>query len=133
MSDRIVKQTTIQGVFAYPIGWSFFGKAGCGQYPKDVLVSTVRLDGGHLEDPLGICEEESGFETAVFLSGSAVAGSLHTARYKTKRAASTGHDKIVAGIIAGSLPLTVTLSYTAWDQEEGDVTQRTKDLRKSAA
>lgn len=133
MNDRVVKQTTIEGVFAYPLGFSFFGKAGCGEYPRDVLVSTVQLDGGHLEDPLAICEAETGYETMVFLGGSAMSGSLHTARYRTRTAAAKGHAKIVTQIMTKTLPLTVSLHYCAWEALDGDQTQRAKSLQKSAA
>lgn len=128
-NERIIKQTTIKGIFVFPIGWFYSEKRSV----KDILVSTVRLDGGHLEDPLGICETETGFETMVFLEGSAVGGTIYVRQYKTLAKAKKGHDAIVAGIMDGSLPLAVPLNYSAWEQQGGDVTERAKRMASHRA
>lgn len=129
MNDRIVAQTTIAGVFSFPIGFSFFGRKA-GDYPKTVLISTVCLDGAHLEDPLAISEAETGYETMVFLAGYATGGSIYTKHYKTLDEASAGHNHIVEEIQAGKLTLAIPIDYTAWDAESGDQSEHADNVKR---
>lgn len=110
MDDRVVEQTTLRGFVMFPIGLRFLSREPGADAVPSVLVSTVQLDDAHKEDPLGMVEPETGFETMVFPDGCRFF-SLHTVHYKTRRSARQGHAKIVAALLDGSLPLTVRLGY----------------------
>jgi hypothetical protein len=131
MDERIVKVTTIKGIFSYPMGFNFYGRK-IGDHPKNVLVSTVQLDGGHLEDALGICEAESGFETAVFLAGY-TSTSIYSRHYHSKRAAKVGHDSVVESILSGKLTLAIPVQYSAWDQLDGDRSEHAESIERERA
>lgn len=105
--DRVVRKTIVEGVFGLPIGIKFLSRE-VGDHPRTVTVSTVCLDGGHLEDPLGICDAETGFETMVFLEGCTFF-SLFTAKYRTRREAVLGHKAALKKLIAGTLPLAIPI------------------------
>ena len=114
--NRIVKQTRIKGVFSVPMFVHITGQPDNGHF-KIVEVSTVSLDNAHLESPIaGMMGPEHGYETMVFLGGGGT--NVYCRKYKTKRAARTGHDKIVTKLLAGKLPLSIQLGwYSAWDEE----------------
>ncbi|GAC1530502.1 MAG: hypothetical protein NVS2B16_37410 [Chloroflexota bacterium] len=104
--NRIVKHTTLEGVFAFPIGVTFLNRTSA----KSVEISTVCLEGGHLEDPLGILEPEHGYETMVFPDGSRLLA-VASRKYDTREKADEGHDEIVGQILEGKLPLAVPIQY----------------------
>jgi hypothetical protein len=81
-----------------------------GDYPTWAEISTVCLEGGHLEDPLGWCEPEHGYETMVFLDGCWFF-SVFTQKYKTRKQAAMGHDSIIGRLLSGTLPLAIPLGY----------------------
>jgi hypothetical protein len=111
---RDIGYTTIKGAFSLPIGVNFLQRES-GALPKFVTISTVCLENGHLEDPLGICEPEHGYETMVFLEDCTFFA-LHTAKYKTRKAAKAGHETIVQKILSGELPLAIQIGhYHTWD------------------
>lgn len=107
MHPRQVARTTLEGFFPIPIGIRFLDReVGISGWPKTVVVSTVQVDGGHLEDPLNICDPETGYETMTFLDGCSFF-SVHTAKYETREAAAVGHIDIVRRLEAGTLPLSI--------------------------
>lgn len=108
-TSRIVERTKVAGVFAIPLGIAFLNHER-GDYPKWVEVSTVCLEGGHLEDPLHMCEPEHGYETMVFLEGCSFF-SLFTAKYETRDEAADGHQSTVRRLLSGDLPLAIPLRY----------------------
>lgn len=81
-----------------------------GDSAKTVLVSTIRMDGAHLEDPLGICGPEYGYETMVFLNGSSLL-SVYAQQYKTRQEAQRGHEAAVEQLMARVLPLSLPIHY----------------------
>ena len=107
--SRIINRTTVKGIFGLPIGIKFLSHE-FGDYPKSVEVSTVCLEGAHLEDPLAICEPQHGYETMVFLEGCTFF-SIFTAKYATHEEAANGHDAIVEKLTAGKLSLAIPLGY----------------------
>lgn len=114
---RIVKRTTVKGVFGLPIGIKFLNRE-VGDMPKSIEVSTVDLEGGHLEDPMGLCAPEHGFETMVFLDGCTFF-SIFTATYATRRQARDGHKATVRKILNNKLPLAISIGYyRAWEATE---------------
>lgn len=120
MNDRIVKQTTVNGGFSYPIGFSFFDWT-LSNRPKTVLVSTVQLDGAHLESEIpGILGPETGFETAVFLAGYMLAGTIYQEHYKTRRQANAGHERVIAALMDRTLKLAIPIGYFTIDHVSGD-------------
>ena len=110
MGDRRIGEAKVVGCFGLPIGAEFLEKHQL-QY---VMVSTVCLEGMHLEDPLGICSEEHGYETMVFLEGSTLL-SVFTEKYQTRGAAFRGHKSVVSRLMRGDLPLSIPINYTAWE------------------
>lgn len=118
MNPRVVATTKVTGLFGLPMGIRFLQREIMDS-PKSVLVSTVCLDGGNLEDPLGICEPENGYETMVFLDGCTFF-SLFTAKYANRDDAAGGHRSVVERLLAKELPLAIPLGYySARDQEPG--------------
>ncbi len=115
-NPRVVAETKVIGVFALPMGIRFLRREIMDS-PKSVLVSTVCLEEGHLEDPLGICEPVHGYETMVFLDGCTLF-SLFTEKYLNREDAARGHRSIVERLMTKELPLAIPIcSYNAWDQE----------------
>lgn len=111
MDSRTIATSTISGVFSYPLGITFMHREGV-DYPRTVVVSTVCLEGAHLEDPLQIVQAESGFETLVFLDGITFF-SVFTATYATRDEAQAGHACVVERLLKGELPLAIALRYHA--------------------
>lgn len=112
--NRVVSSTTVKGAFALPLGIRFLGHEVC-DHPKSVDVSTVCLEGGQLEDPLGILAPEHGYETMVFLEGCSFF-SLFTAKYETREQAADGHKEVVAKLLSRELPLSIPLPYySVWE------------------
>lgn len=116
MNPRTVAVTEVAGFFGYPMGVTIFRREP-GDYPRKVSVSTVCLEGGHLEDPLGWCEPESGYETMVFLDGSSFLP-VYQQKFDSREAAAIGHQEVIAKLLDGSLPLALKLNYTAFEITE---------------
>ena len=109
MNPRIIAKSKLEGFFGLPIGLRFLQREA-GELPKWIEVSTVCLEGGHLEDPLGICEPEHGYETMVFLEDCSFF-SVFTAHYETREQAEEGHRSAIEKLIDGELPLAIQLKY----------------------
>lgn len=90
--ERIVQRDIITGLFVLPLGISFLSRRAEDDPVRKIEVSTVLLDNGHLEDPLGILEPETGYETLIFLGGCCFF-SVYTEKYKTYEEAKAGHQK----------------------------------------
>jgi hypothetical protein len=117
MAD-IIKKTIVSGCFGLPLGIKFFDRKGI-PAPKSVTVSTVCLNGVHMQDPLHICSPETGYETMVFLEDCTFF-SLFTVKYDTRRKAVQGHKSTVRKLLARKLPLAIHLEhYYAWDATDG--------------
>lgn len=122
MNDRIVKRSFIRGFFMLPMGLNLYRReAGSGS--EFIEVSTVCLENGHLEDPLGICEPEHGYETMVFLDGCSFF-SLYTAKYKTRRQALAGHRSAIKQLLAEKLPLAIELNHYCAHEEVPETAAR---------
>jgi len=120
MNDRQVRFTTIKGVFGVPVGLRLFDREP-GHIVHAVEVSTVCLDGAHLEDPLHILDAEHGFETAVFFKGCSIF-SIYEEHYETRTRAIRGHKRIVRQILSGKLKLSIQLRhYSAWEEIDGRI------------
>lgn len=117
MNPRTVAVTEITGGFSFPIGIKFLDSI---DHRRKVVVSTVCLDGGHLEDPLGWCSPETGFETMVFIDGCTFF-SAYTAKYAARAEAKAGHRDIVKKIYSGELTLSIPMRYWTFDEEESEV------------
>lgn len=116
-SDRQIAHDRVAGGFMLPPGLRLFDHPPHEPEPA-VLVSTVMLDGGHLEDPLGIVEPETGFETMVFIEGCRFF-SLYTEHYKTRAAAKRGHSRVLERLRAKTLPLSISVP-NYWVQAEAE-------------
>lgn len=108
---RCVNADELNGCISFPIGLAFLDSI---TPRKKLVVSTVALDGVHLEDPLGWCEPETGFETMVFVDGCTFF-SVFTQRYKNREDAAAGHADILARLTAGTLQLAAPVRYTLWE------------------
>jgi len=116
---RVIEKTWVRGVFTVPIGIRLLSHEP-GHQAKRILVSTVCLEGGHLEDPLRICSPEHGYETMVFLDGCSLF-SVFTRKYETRAKAKRGHREVVEKLLAKEIPLSIPLGwYSAWDEEPAD-------------
>jgi hypothetical protein len=102
---RVVKITLLGGFIGLPMGLALFDKRA--SELKILEVSTVNLEGGHLESPLlNMLEPEHGYETSVFIE-SCRFFSIFDQKYDTLEEAKEGHDKIVAKLNEGTLPLMI--------------------------
>jgi hypothetical protein len=112
---RIVASNKVKGGFFLPLGLRLFDRPRAEPNPE-VLVSTVLLDGAHLEDSLGIVDAETGYETMVFIEGCSFF-SLYTQHYETRADAEAGHHSVLTRLRDKTLPLTIVMDnyYVAND------------------
>lgn len=106
---RQVAHTEVKGWFMLPMGVHIFQRPP-DQHPEKVVVSTVCLDGGHLEDPLHWLEPEHGFETMVFLDGSSMLP-VYVEHYETRAQAVRGHKSVLKRLRDKTLPLAFKLAH----------------------
>jgi hypothetical protein len=113
-NPRVVKESIIRGTFFIPMGLRLFQRE---EHPRAIEVSTVCLEGGHLEAPIpGMLDAEHGYETMVFFAGCSFFG-LFDQHYDTREEALRGHDAIVQKLLARELPLAIRIQhYVASDE-----------------
>lgn len=115
-NPRVLKVSTIRGMFPIPIGLQLFRREP-GDHPRIVEVSTVCLEGGHLESPIrGMLDAEHGYETMVFFQGCSLFG-IYQQHYDTRVEALRGHKTAVRKLLAGNLPLSIQLSHYVVHEE----------------
>lgn len=118
-NPRQVKFSTIKGFFPIPMGLSLFRRE-LGDYPRVVKVSTVCLEGGHLEAPIrGMLDAEHGYETMVFFEGCSFFG-VYQQHYEIRTEALRGHKAVVRKLLTGKLPLAIPLVHYVAHEEVHD-------------
>lgn len=96
---RLVASDIVSGRFRLPLG--------------------LRLFQREAQDPLGIVDPETGYETMVFFEGCSFF-SLHTRHYETLDEAKEGHKHVMSAIRAKTLPMAIVID-NYWISETAEV------------
>jgi hypothetical protein len=109
LHPRQIGWDRVEGGFYLPMGLRLFQNDPYEPRPA-LIVSTVRLDGAHLEAIRpGMIEPETGFETMVFFEECRFFD-LYAEHYETREQAATGHADVVKRLREKSLPLTIKIT-----------------------
>jgi hypothetical protein len=107
--QRQIGWDRLEGGFMLPMGLRLFEHTPYEPEPA-VIVSTVRLDGAHLESSIpGMVDAETGYETMVFFEATSFFG-IYEQHYKSKRAAIAGHASVVRRLKEKTLPLAIKVN-----------------------